>query len=133
MTPATVTGLAAGTYTVRVSNDGYTEARQRVTITNERPTQSLTVELSRNPKLPPAAPRQRNGRYVASLRVETRPAGARVFLDGRLIGTSPMVLDEVSVGEHAIRFELPNHRPWTASVRVVAGEPNRVAASLDSN
>jgi hypothetical protein len=65
--------------------------------------------------------------------VETRPAGAQVFLDGRLVGTSPMVLNEVSVGEHAIRFELPNHRPWTASIRVVAGEANRVAASLDSN
>jgi serine/threonine-protein kinase len=133
VTPATVSGLAAGTYTVRVSNEGYTEARQRVIVSNERPTQSLTVELVRNPPLPTPSPRQRNGRYLASLRVETRPAGAQVFLDGRLVGTSPMVLNEVSVGEHAIRFELPNHRPWTASIRVVAGEANRVAASLDSN
>jgi serine/threonine-protein kinase len=137
VTPATISGLRPGTYSVRVTSDGFVEARQRVVISRERPSQSLTVELVRNAQTQaqaPPAPRQRtNGRYVASLRVETRPAGARVFLDGRLVGTSPMVLNEVSVGEHAIRFELPDHRPWTASVRVVAGEPNRIAASLDSN
>jgi hypothetical protein len=42
-----------------------------------------------------------------------------------------MSLPSVTVGAHAVRLELTGFKPWTASVRVVAGERNRVAASLE--
>ena len=44
---------------------------------------------------------------------------------------SPMALPSVRVGSHAVRFELAEHKSWSASVPVVAGEKNRVAASLE--
>src|SRR5439155_20223975 len=37
-----------------------------------------------------------------SLVVDSRPAGANVFVDGRLIGTTPLVMETMSVGDHAI-------------------------------
>jgi hypothetical protein len=66
-----------------------------------------------------------------SLAVDSRPTGANVFLDGKLIGTTPMVLETVSAGEHAIRLDADGYRRWATSVRVASGERNRVAASLE--
>ena len=63
--------------------------------------------------------------------VESRPVGANVFVDGKLVGTTPLLLDSVTPGEHAVRLELDGHRDWVASVNVVAGERRRVAASLE--
>ena len=69
--------------------------------------------------------------FVGSLMVESRPTGAHVFLDGRLIGTTPLAMPTVAAGEHAVRLELGGYRRWSSSVRVVASERNRVTASLE--
>jgi eukaryotic-like serine/threonine-protein kinase len=71
------------------------------------------------------------GRFVGGLSVDSRPTGARVFLDGRLIGTTPMTMANVPAGEHAIRLERDGYRRWSSSIRVVAAEQNRVTASLE--
>ena len=42
-----------------------------------------------------------------------------------------MTVEAVPAGSHALRLELDGYRRWTASVRVVAGERNRVTASLE--
>jgi hypothetical protein len=68
---------------------------------------------------------------AAALLVESRPAGASVFLDGRLIGTTPLSLPGVAIGDHAVRIELAGYNQWTSSVRLAGGERRRVAASLE--
>jgi hypothetical protein len=65
------------------------------------------------------------------LTVDSRPTGARVFLDGRLVGTTPLAIAAVPAGEHALRLERDGYRRWSSSVRVVAEEQNRVTASLE--
>jgi hypothetical protein len=123
-TPTTVRNLARGTHTVRIARDGYTAQERRVSITASQPNPSLSVRLPRAPA-PPPTPRS------ASLLVESRPTGATVFVDGKRIGTTPLSLPSVAIGAHAVRLELKGFRPWSASVRVTAGEKNRVAASLE--
>jgi PEGA domain len=54
-----------------------------------------------------------------------------VYLDGRLMGDTPLSLQTVAVGEHAVRLEREGYRRWLSSVRVVASEQNRVTASLE--
>jgi serine/threonine-protein kinase len=71
------------------------------------------------------------GRFSGRLSVESRPEGARVFLDGQMIGTTPLAMQNVSAGEHAIRLERDGYRRWSSSVRIVASEQNRVTASLE--
>jgi len=71
------------------------------------------------------------GRFVGALHVESRPDGARVFLDGRLIGSTPLSMPGVPAGEHAIRLEREGYRRWSSSIRIVAAEQNRVTASLE--
>jgi hypothetical protein len=54
-----------------------------------------------------------------------------VFLDGKPVGTTPLMVPSVAAGDHAIRLELDGYRPWASSVRMVAAESNRVTASLE--
>jgi hypothetical protein len=71
------------------------------------------------------------GRYVGRLSVDSRPDGARVFLDGREVGRTPLEVATVSAGEHAIRLERDGYRRWSSAIRVVASERTRVTASLE--
>lgn len=90
-----------------------------------------------SPPRPSANPQDRDstqgitGTLVGALRVESRPAGANVYIDDRLAGQTPLWLPRVEAGTHAVRLELDRHRGWATSVRVVSGRPNRVGASLE--
>jgi hypothetical protein len=90
------------------------------------------VPAAAPPPAPSAVPEARPGAPdpgPPSLTVESRPAGAAVFVDGRRIGNTPLVTNAITIGEHAIRLELGGYQDWTTSVGVAAG-PNRIAASM---
>jgi hypothetical protein len=65
------------------------------------------------------------------LNVVSRPPGAQVYVDGRLIGTTPLSLPDVAPGAHTVRIALPGHQRWESHVIVAAGAATRVAASLE--
>jgi hypothetical protein len=131
-TPLTVRDIARGAHTVRVVRDGYVADQRRVIVSAARPAQSLTIALARvRPAAAVPATPTRPGPSVAALSVESRPTGASVFLDGKLIGSTPLQMGEVAAGDHAVRLELEGYRDWSSTVHVVAGERRRVAASLD--
>jgi hypothetical protein len=62
-----------------------------------------------------------------TLRVESVPAGAQVYVDGALKGTSPLSV-EVPVGGHEVRLSMPDYYEWEAQVQVEkeTGEPLKV-------
>jgi hypothetical protein len=133
-TPATVRGLPYGAHQVKVVRDGYAPEDRRVVVTVARPAQSMTLELE--PLRAAAAARGQTpvateGRFVGALAVDSRPTGAKVFVDGALVGTTPVALPAVAAGSHAIRLEHDGYRRWSSSVRIVASEQNRVTASLE--
>jgi hypothetical protein len=136
-TPVTVHDLPSGTHVVRIARDGYTTEERRIAITAARPAQSLEVELTR-PRASmdrAAAPAPSTpgtvGRFVGVLVIDSRPSGANVFVDGKLAGRTPVEVSSVDAGSHALRLELDGYQRWTSAVRVVAGERNRVTASLE--
>lgn len=134
-TPATVRDLAPGAHRVRIVHDGYGTEERRVVITPSRLSQSMSVALTRaraaaTSRTAPTAGTSAS-RLAGALVVDSRPAGAQVFLDGKLAGTTPMTLPSVSAGSHAIRLDHGGYRPWSSSIRIVAGEQNRVTASLE--
>lgn len=125
-TPLTVQDLAYGTHTVRVTRPGYEPDTRRVTLSRRQPSASVTFTLDPVRAAEPARPAGAGG-----LVVESRPAGARVVLDGKPVGTTPLVLADVGAGPHQVRLEREGYRPWVTTTRVVAGERTRVAASLE--
>lgn len=56
-----------------------------------------------------------------TLEVDTRPAGARVFVDGREIGTAPQRLD-LDSGLHQLELRAPGRRNWRSEVAILAGQ-----------
>jgi PEGA domain len=135
VTPLTLRSLTIGTHSLRVTQDGYLPEERRVIITAAQPAQSLIVELVRRVSDASAAASsgQSGGavRYTAPLVIESRPPGAAVFLNGRHVGTTPLTLEGVPAGSHALRLELDGYQRWTSAVRVAAGERNRITASLE--
>ncbi len=134
MTPATVRDLANGAHRVKITHDGFVPQERRVVVSAAQPSQTTTIALV--PVRPATTARAQTAAPAASrstgaLAVDSRPTGAKVFLDGKLVGTTPMALPSVRAGSHAIRLEHDGYRHWSSSVRIVASEQNRVTASLE--
>jgi len=133
-TPLTVRGLTAGTHAVRVVEDGYISETRRVVVDARPAGTTVSFQLARvhgPDHTASAAPRP--GATTGRLLLESRPSGAAVLIDGRVVGTTPLVLSDVEPGPRQVRIELPGHRPWTTTATVVAGQRVRVAASLEES
>jgi len=61
----------------------------------------------------------------------TRPLGAQVFLDNKLIGTTPLFMSQLSPGSHEVRLELPGFRTYSSSIQVEPDRRFRLAVQLD--
>ncbi len=146
-TPITLDALPLGTYTVRVVQPGFASSNEDVTLTTRQPMRTVSVRLqpvSAHTATPaPAAGRSAaNGRtapprepaqqtYAGSIFVDSRPRGATILIDGKPAGTTPASIPEIPIGSHVVRLELADHRAWTTSTRVTAGEQVRVTGSLE--
>jgi hypothetical protein len=132
-TPVALRGLEPGFHRLRVVRDGYAPEERRVAITAAAPAQSIIMNLEprRGGEVRASQSAGTGGNFTGALVVESRPSGARVFIDNKLSGTTPLSLATVRAGEHAVRLEHDGYRRWTTQVRVVAGERGRVAASLE--
>jgi hypothetical protein len=69
---------------------------------------------------------------TGSLVVASRPLGARVSFDGRVVGETPIRLTEITPGEHRVELALTGdeYRPWASSVVVAAGSEEKLLAVL---
>ena len=123
-TPATVRDLAFGTYNVTVSREGYRTRMQRVTLSRSTPARDITVELARATPPPPTA-------TTGSVYVDTRPSGAQVTIDGRVVGIAPLRVPDLAPGSHTIRLDLAGHKSLTTTVVVRAGQQVPVRVSLE--
>jgi hypothetical protein len=152
-TPLTLERLPFARYTVRIVQSGYAVAREEAALSAAVASRTLAVRLQPQGGAatarrgesaetrqgtaagarPGAAPSRASQpeTYTGSVYVDSRPSGARVFIDGAPVGTTPVRVPEVRVGSHVIRMELADHRPWTASTRVAAGDVARVTGSLE--
>ena len=61
----------------------------------------------------------------------TRPVGAQVFLDNKLIGTTPLFMSQLSSGSHEVRLELPGFKTYSSSIQVEPNTRFRLAVQLE--
>ena len=124
-TPLAVRGLALGTHSITVTPGVGPRWERQVTLTAERP--SASFEIGADEDWPAATAKVDPG----VLEINSRPSGARVWMDGALVGTTPLMLSDVNGGSHSVRIEMPGYRPWTTAIAVAPGARARVAASLE--
>lgn len=68
-------------------------------------------EAAQKPTLPPPRP------SASSVTIETRPAGARVTIDGIIVGTSP-VQAQLNPGPHLVKAALTGYFPVEQKIQV---------------
>jgi hypothetical protein len=135
-TPLTLDAVRFGAYNVRIVQPGFTPARQEFTLSAAQPSRDVSVRLERAAPAPKAqagraAPPLPVAKMEGSIYVDSRPRGARVLVDGRPMGTTPARIPDVPIGSHVVRLELEDHRAFTESTRVAAGQETRVTGSLE--
>jgi hypothetical protein len=108
--------IPAGNHTIRLDGGEGLTRTFPVTITAGKEVSHL-VELARDVQ-------------TGSLEVRSDPAGARVSLDGRGVGTSPVTLNDLQPGDHTVVVEGANSSPVRQTVRVIAGTRSSVVVPL---
>ncbi|MCX4245856.1 serine/threonine-protein kinase [Paraliomyxa miuraensis] len=134
-------------YEVQVSAPGYTSLRQPITFTGE-PTQVVKVTLVKGAEVvakadpPPetndggssssSTKKKRGGgsrpkptaAKTATLRIGTKPGvpPAKVTVDGKSVGTTPLMKVMVTPGKHTIKFTWAGRAPATETVSVGDGQ-----------
>lgn len=92
-----------------------------------KPTETRTPAGKPTDTRAPAAGRKATG----GMRVKTTPAGARVLVDGKARGTTPLTLADLSVGSHELVLE-SNAGTIRRSVTVAANETAEIEESIFS-
>ena len=127
-TPTTIADLASGEHRVRIERDGYVPVERRVVVSAARSELVVRHARARTDAASGARAVAKAGPGVVE--VDSRPPGAKVYIDGRLVGTTPLSRTPVPAGTHTVRLERGGYRVWVETVEVTAGEPSRVTASL---
>lgn len=116
-TPCRLTDVAAGSHVVEIeARDGRGLRRRVDVIADEHSVISLAFPR-------PPTPDRTIGQGV-ELRSELSPVN--VIIDGERRGTLPLLVDDLSTGEHRLRFESPGRRPRHETVTVEEGHVVRI-------
>ena len=105
--------LSSGNHTVRIVHECYKVLEQSVTIRDAQ-----TSELT-----PTLTPR------VGTLNVMSTPAFANVYVDDKLVGQTPLMVD-IIIGEHKVKVDKGGFRAESRSVNVSEGGVADVSTAL---
>jgi hypothetical protein len=142
-TPLTLSAVAFGSYVVRVVEPGYEVEREQFTLSSASSSRTIDVVLKRKPEPKPAAtPAAAAAKAAApsskpaaaatgSIYIDSRPQGARVFVDNKEVGVTPLTLSGQTAGSHDVRLELADHTPRSETITVKPGATARVTGSLE--
>ncbi|MBB6098163.1 hypothetical protein HNR42_001588 [Deinobacterium chartae] len=95
-------------------------------VVNPVPQNSWITDTARYTVAPGGRPVAQTG----SIRVESSPAGADVYLDGRLIGRTPLNIENVAVGRHDLRVVMSGYSEYRTSVDVGRNSTQTLRATL---
>jgi serine/threonine protein kinase len=115
-TPIVLRDLAAGPYLLQIARPGYAPHAERVTVPGSGRERTLNVALEAGVTSP--------GEALGAIDVDSMPRGARVLVDGRFVGQSPLRVPELRPGTHTVTVEMANRSSVTRRTVV---EPGKIA------
>jgi len=102
VTPVTIPDIPPGNYDVILKMDRYRRAIKPITVTEEGE-QEFTIDMEP---------------IMGTLSVQTTPPGAKVILDGKEIGVTPLVKYALQVGDYSYQVNHPDYYPEEKSFTV---------------
>ena len=102
--------VAAGPRAFEVRAPRYLELKETVEVKGAGASQTYTAKL-----LPSFSP----------VTIESKPAGARVAVDGQDVGVTP-VTTELDAGSHTVSLTAAGFRPWETTIQVQANKPQKI-------
>ncbi|MCK5661196.1 MAG: PEGA domain-containing protein, partial [Methanosarcinales archaeon] len=112
--PLTLNNIPIGTHSIRLATDGYNDKTKSITVTN-----GGTVTVS-------GTLAQKTGSIVVS----STPSGANIYIDNNYKGTSPVTVDDVTLGDHDVKVTQTGYNDETMSVHVKAGASESISKTL---
>ena len=113
-TPATLTGIPAGSHSLSLMKKGYSPLMKEVVVTANQ-----TFRVS-----------ERLLKQTGSLDITTTPTGAQIFVDDKYAGVSPKKLEGVLAGPHTVKAQAENYQPAEKQVEVGHQQTEAVAIEL---
>jgi hypothetical protein len=125
-TPATLTGIVPGTYTVLLKKSGYPDYTTSTAIIAGQVT-TINADLTKGPQTAATNAPAVTATTVpvpgeGSLSVSTTPQGAQVFIDGVVRGMTPATIPGLSAGQHTILLKLDGYQEFNTTVSIPDGK-----------
>lgn len=108
--------LNSGTYIFEARKAGYVSSSISQTISSVSVNQSYTL-----PALVP---------IVGSIDIVSNPIMADITLDGKVVGRTPLTLENQLVGSHTLKISKAGYGDYTKTIKVVEGETTSVSVTL---
>ena len=110
--------LEAGNYTIECRKKNHRSSSVRKTITDNMSGQTIQLE----------SPTPITGTLV----VESNPPMAKIVIDGKQIGETPMRVNSLLIGEHTLRLEKPGCAPLAKSIIIEENKTLSLNEKLDT-
>lgn len=109
--------LGYGTYLVECRKTGHRPTNQEVVVSRDNAREKITL----NPPTP----------IYGSLDINSAPANAEVWIDGKLVGTTPMFLTKYLAGYHEIKLKKQGYKDATMTANIDEGQTATVVKNLE--
>lgn len=129
-TPFTSKSVAAGDHALVLKLQGYDDLAVTITVQagGHVTTSYSLVPAVTETNVVTATPSQ-----TGVLLIESDPAGASVYLDGDLVGTTPYTAKSVTVGDHAVRLSKTGYADIGSTVTITPGGTTEGQYTLSCN
>ena len=117
--------VLSGTHRVRVEAEGYSTFETNLDVVAGETRGVQTTLQAEQPAQQPEQPLGQAG-------FDSTPSGAEVYVDGQLVGTTPMTNVRLTAGEHQARFVLDSVGEDTITFTVRAGSYQNVSGVLQA-
>lgn len=109
--------LGYGTYLVECRKTGYRPTSQEVVVGRDNVREKIVL----NPPTP----------IYGSIDINSAPANAEVWIDGKQVGTTPMLLSECLAGSHEVKLKKQGYKSATQTAKVEEGQTAVLQQTLE--
>jgi hypothetical protein len=82
---------------------------------------------------PPPAPAHPKPRKAGILSIESDPNDAEIYLDSKLLATTPVRRLRLAAGDHSIMIRKAGYEDWAREIAVLEDADVTIKATLESN